>query len=458
MKRLCLALALASAAAPSYAQSSVPGLHAEHVGSVPGSLVRDGPPGGPLRTAGATNATVPGGAVCEAAHASTSPCPAVHPQERAVATDAGWTYDPSVGLVYRTGDFRAATWGFAERLFNPDGADSWRRVRQGAELDFPRVTQRLRPAFVYEVDFTDNDFFRAGARSKVFENLFLAVQDAESPGRFRALVGENTHVLSREDNLSSGNLPTINRSLVLEEHGSVNSFGTQFGVQAQRALSPRYTLAVSAQDNRGSLNTDDPRWAVGNSLAAKITALAVDDPERGRRLTTGLGVDVTRNIEDRRFTLASAIGADPLGATEATGNKVSAEADVAYTSRIGTRPYAVEAEGLFSTFSGSGTRVGGGYVQAQVSAFSGDRAGDLDPFLRVDVVRLGRDGAGGSAFQQAWRAGVNYNLPHAARLLNLHLEYAWNSVRGPAEIVLARRSFGEFRVGLRVNAARYVRY
>ena len=138
-------------------------------------------------------------------------------------------------------------------------------MRQGAEFDFPRFTSSLRGALVYEVDLTNTDFFgdfgNGGRLSRRnFENLFLALQDANDPGRFRILIGENTHILSRDDNLSSGNLPTINRSLILEEHGSVNSFGTQWGVQFQRALSDRVTLMLSAQDNRGSLNAQDPRW------------------------------------------------------------------------------------------------------------------------------------------------------------------------------------------------------
>lgn len=430
MNRLSLALALLCAAAPTCAQSPVapPAPRPDTLGFA--GTARDGPEG----------------------------------------PSARWQHDPGVGLVYHAGDLRVAVWGFAERLFDPGGPDSWRRVRQGAEVDFPRLTRGpargIRPAFVYEVDLTNNDFFRSGTRARVFENLFVAAQDADDPGRFRVLVGENTHILSREDNLPTGDLPTINRSLVLEEHGSVNSFGTQFGVQAQRALSSRYTLALSAQDDRGSLNTDAPRWRIGNSLAAKLAALVLDDRARSRRLTAGFGVDLTRSIRDRSFTLASAIGAEPLGAVKADGDKLSAEADVAYTSRVGARPVAIEAEGLVSTFSGieetatggAGTRVGGGYVLAQMSAFANSRVGSLDPFLRYDAVWLGQEAVAEVALQQAWRVGANYNLPHTSGLVNLHLEYAWNSVRGPAAIVPEDRDFGEVRLGLRVNAARYTRY
>jgi hypothetical protein len=84
------------------------------------------------------------------------------------------------------------------------------------EFDLPRFTKKYRAAFIYEVDLTDTNFFRNRPRAKIFENLFFAVQDAKDPGKFRILFGENTHILSREDNLSSGSLPTINRSLAGE--------------------------------------------------------------------------------------------------------------------------------------------------------------------------------------------------------------------------------------------------
>ncbi len=371
----------------------------------------------------------------------------------------GWSYNPDAGFVYRRGDFKAAIAGYAEGLIDPgSGGNGFRRARQSLALEFPRLTKKYRAALVYEVDLTNTNFFRAGASRKVFENLFVAVQDAEDAGKFRALLGENTHIISREDNLSSGNLPTINRSLVLEEHGSVNSFGTQFGVQVQKALSPRFTLALSAQDNRGSLNTDHPRYVVGNSLSAKLTALALNDEKAGRKLTYGFGVDHTRNIRNRTFTLASAIAAEPLGGTVATGNKLSFEGDIAYTAKIGSRSFTLEAEGLLSNFSRSKTNVGGGYAQGQFSLFDTERFSDLDPFLRYDLVRLSRQSINGSALQQAFRAGVNYNLPFARKLANFHVEYVRNSVRGPVEIVPADRSFDELRFELRFSVTRYTRH
>ena len=374
----------------------------------------------------------------------------------------GWRYDPDAGAVYQRGDFKWTIWGFAERYWglksDAVNADAWRRVRQGMEVDLPRLNGSIRPAVVYEVDLTDNNFFRSGRASQDFENLYLAIQDPRDAGRFRALFGENTHILSREDNLSSGNLPTINRSLILEEHGSVNSFGTQWGVQFFKALSSRTSLAFSAQDNRGSLNTIRPSYRIGNSLATKLTTVAIRDTVHQRRLALGAGVDYTRAIYNRTFDLASAVGAEALGGTTATGNKFTIEGDAAYGWAVGRHAVSVEGEYLFSDFSHSLTDVSGGYALLQFSLFDRPRWGGLDPFVRYDVVRLGREVAPGTAVQQALRTGVNYNLPYADRHASLHLEYAFNRVAGPQAIVPNDRSFGEFRVEMRVNAARYLRH
>lgn len=56
----------------------------------------------------------------------------------APARDQGLSFKPDAGVVFRSGDFSVTTWGFAERLIDSDGSDSWRRVRQGAEVDLPR--------------------------------------------------------------------------------------------------------------------------------------------------------------------------------------------------------------------------------------------------------------------------------------------------------------------------------
>ena len=375
----------------------------------------------------------------------------------------GLYFKPDAGVVYQSGDFRLTAWGFAERLVDPDGPDSFRRVRQGAEFDFPRFTSSLRGALVYEVDLTNTDFFgdfgNGGRLSRRnFENLFLALQDANDPGRFRILIGENTHILSRDDNLSSGNLPTINRSLILEEHGSVNSFGTQWGVQFQRALSDRVTLMLSAQDNRGSLNAQDPRWTIGNSLAAKVLLTPINDSEDGRRLTIGFAVDQTRDIRDRTFTLATAIAAAPLGGVLAAGDKFTGESDITYTFPLFGRPMTMEAEAIYSSFSASDSDVAGGYAMVQYSLFDTDAAGDLDVFARYDLVSLGQDSIDGRATQRAIRTGFNYNLPHMNKLLNLHLEYARNSVSGPAAIVTGDRSSDEVRAELRFSLQQYARH
>ncbi|MGI8545739.1 MAG: hypothetical protein ACR2M1_00155 [Gemmatimonadaceae bacterium] len=374
---------------------------------------------------------------------------AAFPSRRAPAPERTrhWHYDPDAGALYQKGDVKWTIWGFAERYWGPGSdavsADAWRRVRQGMELDLPRLNGSVRPALIYEVDLTDNNFFRSGRASQNFENLYLAIQNPEDAGRFRALFGENTHILSREDNLSSGNLPTINRSLILEEHGSVNSFGTQWGVQFFEALSSRTGLALSAQDNRGSLNTTHPSYRIGNSLAAKLTTVVVRDTVHQRQLALGTGVDYTRALYNRTFTLASAIGAEVLGRTTATGNKLTLEGDAAYGWTVGSHPVSLEGEYLFSDFSHSLTDVGGGYALIQASAFDHPRWGGLDPFVRYDVVRLGREVAPGTAVQQALRTGVNHNLPYAEKHASLHLEYAFNHVAGPQTIVPGRRSFGE---------------
>ena len=389
------------------------------------------------------------------------PAPTQQPQVGTPAIKQGWSFNPDAGFVYQAGDTRLTLWGFAERAFEPDGPDYFRRFRQGAELDLPRITEGLRPAVVYEVDLTNTDFsgdFGEGGHlgRRNFENLFFALQHPDDPSKFRLLVGENTHILSREDNLSSGNLPTVNRSLILEEHGSVNSFGSQFGIELQKALSDKLTVQLAALDNRGSLNSPDPRYHIGNSLSGRLIFTPIN--RDGRKLTLGAAVDHTRNIRDRTFTLATAIGAAPLGGVEATGNKLSGEADIAYTFPLAGHPTTIEAEAIYSSFSSSNSDVGGGYIQGQFSLFDAPGIGDLDLFVRYDLVSLGIDSVGGRATQQALRAGVNYNLPHTSKLVNLHLEYAHNALSGPDEIVSDRHPADEFRIVLRASLQRYARH
>jgi len=371
----------------------------------------------------------------------------------------GLSFKPDAGIVFRSCDFSLTTWGFAERMFNFSGPDSWRRFRQGAEIDLPRFGEsNLRPAFFYEFDLVNSDFFRVKPFRRGFENLFLALQDADDPGKFRLLIGENTQILSRDDNLSSGNLPTINRSLILEEHGSTNSFGTQFGIQFQKHLSDALTLQVSTQDGRGSLNTDSPRYAIGNSFSGKVIVTPKIDPESGRKLSLGLAVDHTRDITDRTFTLATALALAPIGGAAATGNRFTVEADAAYTFPLAGHPATVEGEAIRSRFSGSRSDVYGGYAMAQFSLFDKPKAGDLDVFVRYDLVSLGQDAIERRATQQALRTGFNYNLPYANKLASLHLEYGRSWVNGPPEIVTDNRVANEFRIGLRVSLQQYVRH
>ena len=359
------------------------------------------------------------------------------PQPKVLApTRQGLYFKPDAGIVYQSDDFRLTAWGFAERLFDPDGPDTFRRVRQGAEIDLPRIGDHLRIAGVYEIDLTDTNAFginpgpRGPLNSHDFENLFIAVQDADDPARFRLLFGHNTSILSRDDNLSSGNLPTINRSLILEEHGSTNTFGAQLGVQVQKMLSSKVTLLGSIGDNRGGLNAQQVKFSFGRAIAAKIVLNPISDDKRGRKLTAGFAIDRTTGIRDRSFNLATAIALAPSGGVAATGIKTSGEADVAYTVAIDGHPATIEAEGIYSRFSESRSDVYGGYLMGQVSLFDAPRTGDLDLFVRYDRVSLGADQIARRATQQAIRTGFNYNLPYANKLACLHFEYGHTTVAG----------------------------
>ncbi len=376
----------------------------------------------------------------------------------------GLYFKPDAGIIYQTGDLRLNVWGYAERLINFEGHNYFRRFRQGAEIDLPRVTDHLRIAAVAEIDLADTNVLGinpgpAGSlNSHDFENLFVALQDADDPAKFRLLAGHNTSILSRDDNLSSGNLPTINRSLILEEHGSVNAFGPQLGVQIQKMLSPKVTVLASVGDNRGGLNARDVNTAIGRALGAKIVLTPVSDDKAGRKLSLGFGVDRATGIRDRTFTLTTATAFVPLGGVPATGTKTSGEADIAYVFPIGGHPVTLEAEGIYSRFSGSRSDVYGGYAMAQASLFDRPVTGDLDLFVRYDLVSLGADAIDGRATQHALRTGFNYNLPYTNKLASIHAEYALSTVAGPSAIVSDGRTANEFRLGLRVSLQQYVRH
>ena len=375
------------------------------------------------------------------------------------APDQGLSYNSDAGSVFRSVGFSVTAWYFAERLNDFDGPESWRRVPQEAEFDLPRFgSSGLRTAFVYEFDLVNSDFFRIKPFRHGFENLFVALRNANDPGKFRVLIGENTQILSRDDNLSSGNLPTINRSLLLEAHGSTNSFGTQFGIQVQRRLSDTITVQATTEDGRGSLNTDDPRYALGNGFVAKIIATPKIGTGEARKLSLGLAGDHTRNITHRHFALGTAIALAPIGSVLATGDRFTVEGDAPYTVALAGRPATIEAEVMRSTFSESRTDVFGGYAMAQLSLFDGPQTGDLDLFVRYDFVSLRQEAIAGRARQQALRTGLNYNLPFTGKLAGLHLEYAHNQISGPAAIVTDSRPGDEFRIGLCTSPQRYVRH
>ncbi len=369
------------------------------------------------------------------------------------------------GGNYHVGDFTWTFWGYGERIFNPGNGskDFWRRLRQGSEIDLPRVTAGLRPAIVYEVDLTDSGFGRNGFGGRRgygrrnFENLFIALQDAEDATKLRGLIGENTHIMSQEDNLSSGNLTTVNRSLILEEHNGAGIFGSQFGIQYGMALSPQWSIGVAASDNRGSLNQERPQYAIGKSFSAKLSGTPIDDTEHGRKLTFGIGVDHTSAIQDRTFPLLTAILQNPIGGFQVSGTKASFEADVAYTfPALFSKPATVEAEGIYSRFGG-GINVGGAYAMLSHQVFGAERYGELDLFARYDFVLANAAAFNGTVFQQATRLGANYNLPYAQRRVSFHTEYAHNRATGPAGIVQSRGS-DEFILELRFSLQPYIRH
>ncbi|HEV8080741.1 MAG TPA: hypothetical protein VGP43_08520, partial [Chitinophagaceae bacterium] len=320
-------------------------------------------------------------------------------------------YDKDAGFQYKNGDFTLTAWGFAERLLgDADQKAAWRRVRQGMEFKFPAYNFRIngnkfRTALVYEVDFTNNNFFKDSKRFKIWENLFITFQNANDPNKFRILFGENTHILSREDNLSSGNLPTINRSLILEQHGSTNSFGTQWGFQLQKQIGTKTFLQASLQDNRGSLNQDHPMFQFWNGVALKITRLVLQPSDSNQqKLNIGLAIDHTRNISDKQFTLASSIYQKTIGGVPASGNKLSVENNADYTNTLGKHFYSLEYEFIYSNYSEQ-LNVAGGYAQAQFQIFDSNKWGDLVPFVRYDIVSLSN--AAQNANEHAWKIGLN---------------------------------------------------
>ena len=372
-------------------------------------------------------------------------------------------YNPDAGLQYKKGDFQWTMWAFAERLFSPSQKPAWRRVRQGMEFQLPSYPftikeNKYRTSIFYEVDFTDNNFFQDSKRFKIWENLYITFQNAKDANKFRILFGENTSILSREDNLSSSNLPTINRSLILEQHGSTNSFGTQWGFQVQSQVSKKTFLQASLQDNRGSLNQDKPSFEFWNAIAVKITQSIIQPANNSnQKLNIGFAIDYTRNIKDKSFALASGIENKTIGNTAATGNKLTFENNLDYTNTIGKHFYTFEYELIYSKYSTEKLNVVGGYGQLQFQVFDKKQFGELVPFMRYDLVNLSNPTA--SATEQAIRLGINYNLPFTNKLASFHLEYAHHLLDGsPTILTTTDKKFNEFRLELRMNAARYLRF
>ena len=374
-----------------------------------------------------------------------------------------FNYNTDAGLQYKKPNFQWTTWAFAERLFSPRQKPAWRRVRQGMEFQLPNYSfkingNKFRTNIFYEVDFTDNNFFKDSKRFKIWENLYITFQNAMDANKFRILFGENTSILSREDNLSSGNLPTINRSLILEEHGSTNSFGTQWGFQVQSQVSKKTFLQASLQDNQGSLNQDKPSFQFWNAVAVKITQFIIQPANSSnQKLNIGFAIDHTRNIKDKSFTLASGIENKSVGSTTASGSKITFENNLDYTNTIEKHFYTLEYEAIYSRYSVDKLNVAGGYGQLQFQVFDKKQFGDLVPFVRYDLVNLSNPTA--SATEQAIKLGINYNLPFTNKLVNFHLEYAHHFLNGsPAILTTTDKQFDEFRFELRVNATRYLRF
>ncbi len=364
-----------------------------------------------------------------------------------------WSVDPDAGAVWTRGGWTYTTWGFAQGVVW-DGEPYWRRARQGMSL-LSTAFGGVRATAVYEVDFTDNDFFRQGPGWKIFENAFIGLQDAESADRFRFLYGENTHVLSREDNLSSGNLATINRSMILESHGSVHAFGTQWGGQLRGAAGRGVLLTASIGDNTGSLNQEQPHFGVANDFGGKASAQLWKDAADSR-LTVGAAGDYTRHSDDPEFILASSLGNAPLLRAPVGGARTAGEVDAELILRGHTLPLQIESEWIASRFAGTGTVALGGYVQGLTQLYGSRCHGDLSVFVRPEFARLSNNGV--SAATIAVRAGIDWNVPLTAQRANVLVEGAWHRSQGAAAVLVAQDAVWELRLMLRVSLTRHARF
>ena len=176
-----------------------------------------------------------------------------------------------------------------------------------------------------------------------------------------------------------------------------------------------------------------------------------------QKLNIGLAIDHTRNIKNKSFALASGINNKTVGSTAATGSKLTFENNLDYTNTVGKHFYTFEYEAIYSKYSAEKLGVAGGYGQLQFQIFDKKQFGDLVPFVRYDLVKLSNPTA--SATEQAIKLGINYNLPFTNKLVNFHLEYAHHLLNGsPTILTTTDKQFDEFRLELRVNATRYLRF
>ena len=113
---------------------------------------------------------------------------------------------------------------------------------------------------------------------------------------------------------------------------------------------------------------------------------------------------------------------------------------------------------FFLNYSVQKLYVAGGYAQFKYQLFDGKRSGDLIPFIRYDIVNLSNV-LNEKANEQAIKMGLNYNLPFTYKLASFHVEYARHILYGfPTIITSIDKRVNEFRLGLRVNATRYLRF
>jgi hypothetical protein len=198
-------------------------------------------------------------------------------------------------------------------------------------------------------------------------------------------------------------LTTVNRSIILEDHGSVHAFGTQWGGQVRGQLGDAAMLAASAGDNTGSINQDNPHFGALNDFASKGTLRAWKGPSQETLVIEG-AIDYTRNLHDTRFVLGTALGSVPLAAVDVGTGELDVELNG------GQAPVLFEAEWIASRFSANGVIVHGGYAQALPQVYRADSVGDLSIFVRPEFAFVRAPGPS-DATVSAVGAGLDWNVP-----------------------------------------------